>query len=285
MSPSTALVLAVLALSAAAVAPQRPGFSSRVEAVRVDVLVRERGQIVRGLAPADFEVFDNAVPQQVDLVTFERLPLKVVLALDMSDSVAGERLEHLRAAGLMLLDQLAPDDESALVTFSHVVTIDAPLTVDRARLRAALQRAHGGGRTALVDATHTAMVLGESGVGRPLLIVFSDGVDTSSWLPPESVLEMARRTDVVAYFVSAGGKGKATFNRDLTALTGGSLIEIASTRDLGATFLRILEEFRQRYLVSYTPRGVSTDGWHRLDVRVKGRRAMVQARPGYYAGK
>ena len=85
------------------------------------------------------------------------------------------------------------------------------------------------------------MVLGESGVGRSLLIVFSDGVDTSSWLPPESVLEMARRTDVVAYFVSAGGKGKATFNRELTALTGGSLIEIASTRDLGATFLRILE--------------------------------------------
>jgi VWFA-related protein len=253
--------------------------------VRVDVLVTDRGQIVRGLQPSDFEVFDNGVPQDVDLVIFERLPLKAVMVLDMSDSVAGDRLEHLRAAGVMLLDQLAPDDESALVTFSHVVTIDAPLTVDRARLRAALQRADGFGRTALVDATHTAIVIGESGVGRFLLIVFSDGVDTSSWLSPASVLDMARRTDVVAYFVSAGEKRKATFNHELTSLTGGSFIEIASTKDLSATFLRILEEFRQRYLVSYTPRGVSTGGWHRLEVRVKGRRVTVQARPGYHAGK
>jgi len=285
MSTTRALVLAALAVSATAAAPQTPAFSSRVEAVRVDVLVRERGQIVRGLVPSDFELADNGVPQEVDLVTFERLPLKVVLALDMSDSVAGERLEHLRAAGVSLLDQLEPHDESALITFSHAVTIDAPLTVDRARSRAALQRAGGVGKTALIDATHTAMVLAESGVGRPLLIVFTDGVDTSSWLPAESVLDMARRTDVVAYFVSAGEQRKAPFNRELTSLTGGSLIEIASTRDLSATFLRILEEFRQRYLVSYTPRGVSTNGWHRLEVRVKGRRATVQARPGYYAGK
>jgi hypothetical protein len=41
---------------------------------------------------------------------------------------------------------------------------------------------------------------------------------------------------------------------------------------------------RQRYLVSYTPRGVSKDGWYRLDVRVKGRKAIVKARPGYLAG-
>ena len=76
-----------------------------------------------------------------------------------------------------------------------------------------------------------------------------------------------------------------TFNRELTSLTGGSLIEIASTRDLSTAFLRILEEFRQRYVVSYTPRGVSRDGWHRLEVRLKGRRATIRARPGYLAGR
>jgi hypothetical protein len=45
----------------------------------------------------------------------------------------------------------------------------------------------------------------------------------------------------------------------------------------------VLEEFRQRYLVSYTPRGVAKDGWHRLTVRVK-RGGTVKARPGYLAG-
>jgi VWFA-related protein len=281
--PPAAALLA-LALVSAQGSAQSPTFSSRVEAVRVDVLVTDRGKIVRGLQAADFEVVDNGVPQVVDLVTFERLPLKVVLVLDMSDSVAGERLEHLRAAGALLIDQLAPDDEAALVTFSHVVAIDAPLTTDRTPLRAALARTRASGRTALIDATHTGIVLGEAGVGRTLLIVFSDGVDTSSWLSAEGVLDTARRTDVVAYFVSDGERRTAMFNRELTTLTGGAFIEIASTRDLGGAFVRILEEFRQRYVLSYTPRGVPAGGWHRLEVHVKGRGASVQARPGYHSG-
>ena len=68
-------------------------------------------------------------------------------------------------------------------------------------------------------------------------------------------------------------------------MTGGSVLEIESTRDLSQTFLRILEEFRQRYLLSFSPRGVSSTGWHRLEVRVKGRRGTVNARAGYQAGR
>jgi hypothetical protein len=49
-------------------------------------------------------------------------------------------------------------------------------------------------------------------------------------------------------------------------------------------FLKILDEFRQRYLISYSPTGVAPDGWHRLDVRVKGRRLTVKSRTGYQAG-
>jgi hypothetical protein len=49
-------------------------------------------------------------------------------------------------------------------------------------------------------------------------------------------------------------------------------------------FVGVLEEFRQRYLLSYSPQGVPTGGWHRLEVRVKRRGATVKARPGYLAG-
>ena len=261
---------------------QPPTFSARTEVVRVDVLVTEKGQPVTGLRAADFQVLDNGVPQEVDLASFEQIPLNLVLVFDMSDSVAGERLEHLQLAGRALLEVLKPDDQAALITFSHVVTLGSSLTRDVGRVGTALGEAEPAGETALVDASYAGMMLGESDVGRALVIVFSDGLDTSSWLSPDAVLEAAKRTDAVVYSVSVSGP-KATFLRELTELTGGSLFEIESMKDLRAVFLGILDEFRHRYLVSYSPRGVSPGGWHRIDVRVKGRGMAVKARPGYLA--
>jgi VWFA-related protein len=281
-----AAALAALATTplAAAVAAraQNASFSTGVEAVRVDVLVTDKGQPVRGLGPADFEIFDNGVVQQVDLASFEQIPLNVILALDMSESVAGERLDHLRAAGHALLNGLKKDDQAALVTFRDAVTLGADLTANAGILRDALDEAEPAGATALVDGSYAAMVVGESDVGRALLMIFSDGLDTSSWLQPDAVLENAKRSDVVAYAVSVG-RVKSEFLRDLTSFTGGRLFEIEKTANLSSIFLSVLEEFRQRYLVSYTPRGVANDGWHRLTVRVK-RGGTVKARPGYLAG-
>lgn len=263
---------------------QVPKFSSQIDAVRVDVLVTDRGQVVRGLEAADFEVRDNGVTQRVDVVTFERLPLTVVLALDVSDSVDSDRLAHLREARSSVLDHLTAEDEAALVTFTHIVKLDSALTNDHALVRRALERAHGFGRTSLVDASYASIILAESGLGRSLVILFSDGVDTSSWLSEDAVLNIARRSDVVVYCVFTGGVRNAAFAEELTSLTGGSLLRIGSTADLRATFLRVLQEFQQRYVLTYTPRGVPDHGWHRLQVRVKGRRATVRARPGYLAG-
>lgn len=264
---------------------EQPEFSTKVEVVRVDVLVLDNGRPITGLTPSDFEIADNGVPQQVDFVSFEQIPLNVVLALDMSDSVAGERLEQLRDAGGAVLDGLTRNDQAALVTFSNVVSLEAPLTTDVSGARHALAEAYGFGATSLVDGVYSAMMVGESDVGRALLIVFSDGLDTASWLQADAVLESAKRSDVVAYSAAIDAVAGAPFLRELSVLTGGTLYKIESTRDLRATFLRILDEFRHRYLVSYTPRGVSKDGWHRLDVRVKNRRATIKARPGYLAGR
>ncbi len=263
---------------------QQPAFSARVESVRVDVLVLDNGHPMRGLTAADFEIADNGVPQQVDLVSFEQIPLNVVLALDMSESLAGERLAQLQDSSRAVLDGLTKDDQAALVTFSNVVALGAPLSKDVGAARSALADAHGFGETSLVDGVYAAMMVGESDVGRALLIVFSDGLDTSSWLSADAVLESAKRSDVVAYSAAIASVGGAPFLRELSALTGGTLYKMESTKDLRATFLAILEEFRHRYLVSYTPRGVARDGWHRLDVRVKNRRVTVKARPGYLAG-
>jgi VWFA-related protein len=275
-------ILFLFAAGAAALA-QAPSFSSQVEAVRVDVLVTDNGKLVPGLEPGDFEVLDNGVPQKVDLASFEEIPLNVVLALDMSASLDAEQLAHLRTAGRTLLDGLKKTDQAALVTFSHVVSQGSGLTSSFDRVRAALDDTATFGQTSLVDASFTGMMIGESDVGRSLLIVFTDGIDTRSWLAADTVLETAKRCDVVVYGVEVG-KHRFSFPRELSAATGGRLLEIESTKDLNATFRGILEEFRQRYLISYSPQGVTAGGWHRLDVRVKGRSVVVRARPGYLSG-
>jgi VWFA-related protein len=274
------VIVAAAALASSSVAAQ---FTSRIEAVRVDVLVTENGQPVPSLRPSDFEVLDNGVPQKIDLASFEQIPLNVILALDMSASLQGLRLGHLQTAGRTLLGGLKEGDRAGLVTFSHVVSPDLELTADFDRVRAALDNVQGSGMTALIDASHAGMLMGESDAGRSLLLLFSDGVDTASWLTAASVLETARRGDVVVYGVEIGG-GRPGFTRQLSEATGGRLITIESTKDLSASFTAILEEFRMRYLISYSPEGVSTTGWHRLEVRVRGRGLTVRARPGYFAG-
>jgi VWFA-related protein len=266
-------------------AAQQPTFSSRVDAVRVDVLVTDRGQIVRGLGPLDFEVRDEGVLQEIDLVRLEQVPLNVVLGFDVSESVSGERLDHLLGAGTTLLDRLSGEDRAALVTFSHAVRLRQELTRDIPLVRQALATVRPAGQTSLVDGASAAIALSGFDVGRSLLLIFSDGVDTSSFLSPDVVLQSARRADVVVYGVAIRSRINPVFLKELGALTGGSVFEIESTKDLSRTFLRILDEFRQRYLLSFSPRGVSPTGWHRLDVRVKGRRATVSARSGYQAGR
>ncbi len=264
---------------------QQPTFSSRVEIVRVDVLVTDNGRPVGGLRAADFEVFDDGVPQQVDLIDVERLPLDLMLAFDISDSVAGTRLGQLRSASDVLLDELKDGDRVGLVTFNHIVRLRSGLTPVRDGIRAALEGAKASGGTALHDGNYLALMAGEAGAGRRVQIVFSDGLDTCSWLPADSVIEAARRSEVVVYTVSVAEAGRApAFLRDLCDATGGRLIEIESAWNLSAVFLDVLEEIRQRYVVSYSPRGVSKEGWHRLEVRIKGRKAAVKARPGYVAG-
>jgi len=286
MKTTLTLLAGLLLWPAVAAETQNAVFSAKVEAVRVDALVTERdnGPAIVGLGPSDFEVYDNGVPQQVDLVSFDQVPLNVILTLDMSDSVAGERLDHLRGAGAALLAALKQEDQAALVTFSHQVALGAGLTKDVAPVRRAIDKAAGSGGTALVDGTYAAITLGDSDAGRALVIVFSDGVDTTSWLLAEAVLDAAKRSDAVVYAVSTRSRLMPEFLRDVTSLTGGRLFEVEKTATLGAIFINVLEEFRRRYLISFTPQGVEKNGWHRLEVRLKGRRGNVKARPGYLAG-
>lgn len=284
MSRRLAVVCGALAAGAIATgSTQAPRFSSSVEAVRLDVLVTRDGQPVRGLRPDEFEVRDNGVLQKVDLVSFEEVPLNVVMALDVSASVEGERLDHLGEAVGALVGGLRADDRAGLVTFSHVVAEACHPTGDFAEVRRAIDRVRASGDTSLADGAYAGLVLAESAERRPLLVVFSDGIDSSSWLSPGEVLEAAKRADTVVYAVTTERDRQPQFLRDLTDATGGDLLSVGSTEDVAASFVRILDEFRYRYLVSFTPQGVAKGGWHDLRVRVRRSNVDVRARPGYQA--
>jgi Ca-activated chloride channel family protein len=243
--------------------------------------VTDHGRPLRGLQPQDFEVIDSGVAQRVTHASFEEIPLNLVMVLDASESLEGERLEHLVDAGEAVLDGLNPGDQTALITFGHSIAVGSKLVKDRDAIRAVLQRVRAGGETSLMDASYAGLVLGESDVGRSLLLVFSDGLDVTSWLAPDAVLDIARRSDVVAYGVAVRSLAKPEFLQDIADITGGDLIEVESTRNLRATFTTILDEFRHRYLVSYEPQGVEQGGWHPVEVKVKRSGVRLKARPGY----
>ncbi len=280
-------------------------FRSGVDAVAVDVLVTRGRDAVSGLTADDFTLLDNGVRQDVAAVLVEEVPITLLLVLDTSGSVRGTPLLQLRAAAEAAGEALRPGDRVGLVTFSDKLRLAVAPPAPPAGLPDALRRVRAGGATALYDAAFAALALRDGTVGRTVVLVFSDGYDTASWLDPLDVLDAARRSDVVVYGVrhdhlarggwrQREGRGRARrwfaaephlfrreFSAQLAAETGGSVYVAADLDHLREVFSRVVDEFRRRYLLTYTPQGVAAGGWHELEVRVRGRGRRVQARRGY----
>jgi VWFA-related protein len=165
--------------------------------------------------------------------------------------------------------------------FGEAVAIRSGLTSDAEALRAAINTPFQGGQTSLVDAVQACLLLADSEPGRALVLMFSDGVEVSSFLTTDAPLQTAKRSNAIVYGVSPRGVKRGPFLRDLTEASGGDFIEFKSSEEIERTFKKVLDEFRHRYLLSYSPTGVEAGGWHQLKVRVKSRDVAVKARPGY----
>jgi Ca-activated chloride channel family protein len=277
---NSAILLIVLAC-VARLAAQEPSFRSSSLGVRVDVLVTDGAKPVAGLTAQDFELRDNGVTQSIALVDAADVPLNVVLALDTSGSTSGARQADLIVAGNGLLDGLKPADRAALTTFSHAVAPRIALTADLGSIRAALGGIKPAGRTSLSDGIYAALAATLKQPGRSLVVVCSDGSDISSWLRPEDLIESAKRANAVVYAVAAADTKRIAALEAVTDATGGDLLRVTSSADIRSAFQKILQDFRNRYVLAYSPTGVPPGGFHRLEVRVKRRGLTVKARPGY----
>jgi VWFA-related protein len=259
----------------------RPVFSVSVEMVRLDVAVIREGRPVRDLTARHFEVRDNGALQQVEVVAHEEKPVHAVLALDNSSSLAGHRLARLKVAAHSLLDVLGPDDAVSLLTFSSRLELKARPGEPRERVHAAIEATEAQLATSLYDATFAALTVAEPALGRPVVLIFTDGQDVGSWLRPEQVLRTARSADLVSHAVVSGQAGSDTsFLEELTAATGGEVWRVEHL-ELEEAFLEALGEFRSRYTLQYAALEEGEETWHDIDVRVRIPGAKVRVREGY----
>jgi VWFA-related protein len=213
-------------------------------------------------------------------------------------------LRRLAEATRAALDLPGREDRASLLTFNQTLALRADWGASPEALHAALVAAEGTGFTSLNDVAFAALTLRDERPGtRSLVLLFTDGEDSMSWLPEQAVVEKARRTDAV---VSTVGSDESTgrsarygaevqlwprdprklreaspFLRELADLTGGQTFRVPRGGNLRETFARIITDFRSRYVLTYTPAGVDHAGWHPIEVRVKGRRARITARRGY----
>jgi VWFA-related protein len=274
-----AATLLIAALTGRAVVAQRASFTSGIDAVQADVAVTRDGKPVANLAAEHFVVTDNGARQNATVAMRSDLPLRVVMALDTSDSVKGRRLQRLIDASAALNDRLREGDEVSVITFSHHVRMIVPMAPSGPHVRTALTGLTATGPTALFDALHLAFASEANQKIRSLILLFSDGRDTSSWMPVEPLMETARRASSVLHVVR--------FSPDklldkLAEAAGGRTFSSGSDDDMQELFTRALDEMRSRYVLTYTVAGEPKKGWHDIKVELKGARGDVTARPGYY---
>ncbi len=281
MSPALFLLAAVLA-------QETPVFRADVEVVYLDAYVTRRGAPVSGLSDRDFEVKDNGVTQAARVVEREEAPLTAVLLLDCSESVAGAKLDFLKAAAGSFVRGLHPRDEAALVVFQSRVQLLHPATTDRQAVLDAIARMTAGGSTSLIDALFVGLKR-RWGNGRPVLVLFSDGRDTASWLENEDLLRAARESSTAVYVVrtrevEAGSSesGQDYLLRRVVETTGGSSWSSGSGPEIEAAFRQVLATVNARYVLAYEPTGVQRAGRHRIALKVRQGGVEVRARREYF---
>lgn len=302
--------IAVLVLASTSLGPlsaQRAGdqaqqtFRASTDIVTIQTSVRDaRGRVLSGLSPADFEIRDNGELRQIlSLRSDRQSPLSLALLVDMSGSMRmSAKVAMARHAYDSILAQLrSGQDEAAVFTFDSALHERQPFTTDLSKLKGALTEFEPFGSTSLYDATAAAArrLAGQTGAHKAI-VVFTDGLDTSSAMTAAEVSGLASSIDVPVFIVatvpsvderfmmetSNRPRTQAADLRDLSEWTGGSFVFASTLVETIVTASRLVDELRQQYVLAIE--AASAHEWHRLDVRVKRPAAKVRARSGYFGG-
>jgi len=307
--PATTALLVALVCAPSLALPQdtssqtpKPTFRSAVDVVSVAAVVRDRkGRFARNLRKDDFVVEEGGARRDIiDFRTDDNAPVRVALLFDVSGSMRlASRLENARAAARQVLSVLrlsANADEAAVFSFDMNLQSLQSFTADAGAIENALARVAPYGQTSLYDAiAQTSQSVNDSRPGdtrRRAVIVFTDGLDTSSELRPEQVSAIASGIDVPVYVITVvsemerdkGSQSELaeTPLRDVARATGGELFVTSAPAHESLAARQIVDELRHQYVLAF---GASTGtGFRAVTVKTKNKDLIVRARRGYRAG-
>ena len=284
-------------LFAAVLAAQDTVIRVNVNLVHVIATVKNRqGELVGALHKEDFEISDNGVRQEV--AVFQRQteqPLSVALVVDTSGSTAKEmKYESASSAEFLraLLSEGNPEDAVALYCFNYDVTMLQNFTRNYPSLERQFRLLHGEGGSSVYDAIYYAARDLEQRRGRKVIVIVTDGGDTTSVRDLKQALKEAQMADAVIYPVvvmpitndagrNIGGENALTF---IAQGTGGRTFLQTGAAQLDKAFGGIITELRTQYVLGFYPHDVplTKNPFHTLEVRVKPADLRVSARNGYY---
>lgn len=301
MKPRRYIISATLLSAAVAfacmLAAQEPSFKVDVQLVRLLVTVKNPdGDLIGSLESRDFELFDSGVKQDISVFEHQtNQPLSVTLLIDTSGSMdkdlkvaTGSLAKFLNA----LVKEGNPDDAASLYSFNDQVTLLNSFTRRLTRLEDSLKPLKADAGTSLYDAIYLSTSALRSRDGRHVLVVVTDGGDTTSTKKYSDALSSILRAEAVLYPIvivpisnPAGRNTGGEHALEALAHDSGGLAFFPTVEQLDRTFSDILRELRTQYLIGYYPHGPTAgDGkFHRIRLELPQRSDLrISTRTGYY---
>jgi Ca-activated chloride channel family protein len=263
--------------------------ATEITSVAIEASVLDdKGHFVRDLAASDFEVFEDAQPQELNLFSQKREPALFALLVDSSQSMA-MRADVLRATAARLLSVLAADDEVVIAPFSrHIVSVTGP-TIDRTTAMDAIAAIKPAGGTAILDVLQEVAVKLAGQQRRRAIVLITDGYDEHSISKFDATVDALRNSGVTVYVIGMGGvagvslKGEAALSQ-LAKETGGYAWFPRDERRIPHVYEAIATDVQHRYFLTYTPTNQRRDGtWRPITVTTRTPGLSVRARNGYTA--
>jgi len=294
--PLAAVIAASLAVVAARA--QQPSFRTGVDLVSLNVTVSEGQHYVTDLEQGDFSVYEDGVQQNVTFFNKTNLPIALALLLDTSASM-DTKLPTAQEAAVGFAKRLRKQDLAEVIDFDNRVSVLQPFTNSAPELEQAIRRTSAGGSTSLYNAVYIALkdlkkavAKNADEIRRQAIIVLSDGEDTSSLLPFEEVLDLAKRSETAIYSIGlrdneSGGtklfKEAEFVLKQFSQETGGRTFFPNQISDLSNVYGQIAEELSSQYTVGYTSKNPKRDGaWRRIVVRVNRPNTTTRTKTGYF---
>jgi VWFA-related protein len=262
-----------------------------VARVLVEASVQDKtGRFISSLDGGRFRVFEDGVPQTIDIASRDELAATFALLIDSSQSMS-RRIDFVREAATRLAGYLRPKDQMLVVPFSKTLGAITGPTDDRKTVVESIGRITSTGGTAILDSlVALAPRLGNI-EGRRAVVLITDGYDEHSYKKFDEALAAMKSVHATVYVVGIGGVAGISlqgerFLKELAKETGGRAFLPSREEELELVHDVLASDVQNRYLLSYTPSNQKTDGaWRKITVETGDPTHKVRARAGYFAPK